>query len=308
MPQPNIVCDSVYLSPQAEVVGEHAHLTPSQPIVVRVPVRNDGDADATAFRVRIWLDHELHELRMDALEAGGWQWVEWYHDPLAAGQHKVVIVCDFKDTVHESVEADNRYEHSFEVRNGDARYDFTDEGLEIEADMPADRTMKKKGWQKAYVQLIAHDVDEHGIEGAPLAGHFKIVLDGDAGPNSVEGETTNGILKFRDVWVSAGGNVEILGQVQGGAAVTGTSSYEIDDNRLTLHAQRKHWYRTVTASSEQEATEMFGQQVGGGAQFEIINVSASATHESSTTRRLGEGSQWEVHARSLVLGISQPSK
>ena len=304
MSQPNITCNSIYVSAQAEVGAEHDHLDPSQPIVIRVPVKNDGDGDAAGYRVQIWLDREHHEVQMGPLEAGGWQWVEWYHDALRAGPHKVVVVCDYKNSVHESVETDNRYEFDFEVKPGNASYDFTYEGDEIEGDVPG-RRMTDRGWQKAYVQLIAHDVDEHGVEGAPLTGHFKILLEGPAGSNAVEGHTTNGILKFPDTWVSPAGNVEILGQVDGDA-VHGTSSYEADGKMLTFHAQRKHWHRTVTASSEREATETFGQQGGIGVQWKIISVSVSATHESAKTKRSGEGTEWEIHARSLVLGISQP--
>jgi hypothetical protein len=277
-----------------------------QPLNITTAIHNSGDADAQAFRARLWIDDREHQdIKVHPLVAGGEQWVEWYHDPLPEGTHTLKVVCDFKGTVHESDETDNTYTQEFTVLGSDRHQtiDFSDEGVEIEGD-PTEKQWRDAGWTKAYVQLILHDVDEKGVEGAALLGEFTVDFRGPAGVTQHIGSSTDGRLSFDDIWISKHGSVAVTGLV-GDATVQGSDEYRDVTTSLSFKVQRKHWSRKLMASSEEEATTKFAAEVSAGLDFEIVSIGVSGSAERGNSNKSGRSQEWEVHGRSLVLGIAQ---
>jgi hypothetical protein len=311
MASPNIKCFSVEVALQDEEGVADSHLTPAQPFIIRAACANYGDADAQAYRAQIWLDQEHHEVRMKQLAPYETQWIEWYHDPVAAGQHTVVVVCDYNDTIQEGSEHDNRYDYSFEIIEFDRKIDFDIpfEGEEISGSpVGGDRGMEQRGWNHGLIQFFAYDVDEHGVDGLPLQGSFTIKITGNGKENTFEGETDNGTLYFQEAWFpSEDCGVEVVGTVHDTDAdrtVSGHGPVVPAEDTMTIMAHRQSWHRTVSAQDERHAEEAFGQEVGVAIEYKIINVSVSGSHQSSEGASHSDGTQYDVYAKGTTLAIS----
>jgi len=314
VPKPNIECHFASITHQ---IGWHQqnddgsmadtdYVYDWQPLNITVSIDNSGDGDAQAFRARLFIDDREHQdVKVQPLAAGAQQWVEWFHDPLPEGTHVLKVVCDYKGTVHESDETDNTYTQEFTVLGSDRQQtiDFGDEPIEIVGD-PTEKEWRDAGWTKAYVQFIMHDVDEHGVEGAPLAGEFTVDFEGKAGETHHVDTSTNGVVAFDDIWISKIGSVAITGLV-GDVTLLGSDEYRDATDALTFKVQRKHWSRKLMATSEEEAAEKFAAEVNAGLDVEIVSIGVSGSTESSSSQKSGRSQEWEVHGRSLVLGISQ---
>lgn len=109
--RPDLRVDSVVVQPDPAVAGDH--------VVVHALIVNAGDAPASWFFVRFFVDGVAKGDRSLTLAAGQSAWIQSDAWTAVAGSHTALVKADTTNSVAESNEANNWLQRSFQVLHED---------------------------------------------------------------------------------------------------------------------------------------------------------------------------------------------
>jgi len=274
-------------------------------------VGNQGEQPTGSFAVKFLLDgHEVHNAQAHSLSHGQTQWLQWRHAPLHAGHHALTVTVDPLDRLRESNEEDNTFTHQFEVL---AAMDACRTAAFEPETVTGHVDYTRYGWKAIDVTFVIKNPI-----GAPLEGYSNFVVF--YGPENEQSSPTghtatdeHGMLRCGNLWLKPTGTVYLTsvpnagGRFEGTPQLQGTAHYTLPANATAVFfdVQQGKEEVTVTATSQQEASENLKLDGKVGVKFEIIELGGGVTHDQGQKQTQGRQVQWKVTVGTPALTITQ---
>jgi CARDB len=286
-------------------------------IVFSAECTNNGEHQAGAFGARFVIDgHEAHNEQVHGLAPGESHWAQWRHNALHEGEHSIFVAFDPTDHVHESDEQDNSYTYPFHVEPGHESCRTVTMEAETVTGHVDPHGAAQHGWHQIDVSFVIKDP-----RGGPIRGYrFFSQFFGPEGQESQGGHDVGdsalnaaGILTRPNVWLQQQGSVRLMGVADmdsgnhPGPMLEGVAHYHLaaGATALTFNVDQGHETVTVTASSQQEASDKVTAEGHAGIQIEIVELGGSVGTEHSHGHTEGQQVQYQVTLGTPALTLTQ---
>lgn len=309
----NIVFADLVLQSGVQDPANHPdYLCANDQLVFSALCRNDGDRRTRSFHVTFRLDGtEEHSARVDGLDPGESQWVQWHHDAVEYGRHELYVEFDSRERIRESDENDNSATQYFDVYGAQTQGHTVEMAPEVVTADPADL-----GWQQIDVTFLVRDPRGHPIRGYNFFTEFY----GPEQQTSYGGQTAGdsaldaaGLLQCPNVWLRPDGFVRMMGVAtaggphEGGPMLEGLAAYRLAAGATTLvfEVRQEREEIEVTASSSEEASQKVAAEGHAGIEIEILSLGGSGSTEHGSTHTEGREYRYKVILGTPTLVVTQ---